>query len=106
MELERTGLLGVMRPRPGGFVVEMVGRDEDVQAGDLVITSGIAEIREGVDDPGAAALTPRGFPVGRVIEVRTPTDRLFKEIVIKAAASFDYNETVFVVTPLAGEGAP
>ena len=106
VELERTGLLGVMRPRSGGFTVEMVGRDEDVQAGDVVITSGIAEIREGVEDPGDAALTPRGFPVGRVIEVRSPSDRLFKEIVIEAAASFDYNETVFVVVPLGGEGAP
>jgi len=63
VELERTGLLGVMRPRSGRFVVEMVGRDEDIQVGDLVITSGIAEIREGELDPGGSALTPRGFPV-------------------------------------------
>ena len=106
VELERTGLLGVMRPRSGGFTVEMIGRDEDVQAGDVVITSGIAEIREGLDEPGAAVSTPRGFPVGRVIEVRSPSDRLFKEIVMEAAASFDYNETVFVVTPLGGEAGP
>jgi hypothetical protein len=106
VELERTGLLGVMRPRSGGFAVEMVGRDEDVQAGDLVITSGIAEIREGEEDPRGDALTPRGFPVGRVLEVRSPSDRLFKEIVMEPAASFDYNETVFVVVPLGGEGGP
>ena len=104
VELERTGLLGVMRPRSGRFVVEMVGRDEDVQAGDQVITSGIAEIREGVQNPGSSALTPRGFPVGRVVEVASPSDRLFKEIVMTAAASFDYNETVFVVIPLLEEG--
>jgi len=104
VELERTGLLGVMRPRSGRFVVEMVGRDEDIQVGDLVITSGIAEIREGELDPGGSALTPRGFPVGRVIEVASPSDRLFKEIVMTPAASFEYNETVFVVTPLTEEG--
>lgn len=106
VELERTGLLGVMRPRSGGFGIEMIGRDEDVQAGDLVITSGIAEIREGEADPVGAALTPRGFPVGRIVEVRSPSDRLFKEILMEPAASFDYNETVFVVTPLGGEVAP
>ena len=61
VEIERTGLLGVLRPRGDRFVVDMVGRDEDVQVGDTVITSGIAEIREGDADPGGAALTPRGF---------------------------------------------
>ena len=73
---------------------------------DLVITSGIAEIREAEADPRGAALAPRGFPVGRVLEVRSPSDRLFKEIVMEPAASFDYNETVFVVVPLGGEGGP
>jgi hypothetical protein len=106
VEFERTGLLGVVRPRAGGFAIEMVGRDEDVKAGDLVITSGIAEIRESETDPRGAALTPRGFPVGRVLEVRSPSDRLFKEIVMDPAASFDYNETVFVAVPLGGEEAP
>ena len=34
VEFERTGLLGVLRPRADSFVVEMVGRDEDVRVGD------------------------------------------------------------------------
>ena len=63
VEIERTGLLGVLRPRGDRFVLEMIGRDEDVQLGDTVITSGIAEIREGADrlgvdvviDPSATA---------------------------------------------------
>ncbi|MFT7698582.1 MAG: cell shape-determining protein MreC, partial [Candidatus Krumholzibacteriia bacterium] len=42
VELERSGLLGVLRPRGNRYVIEMVGRDEDVIAGDRVITSGIA----------------------------------------------------------------
>ena len=101
VEIERTGLLGVLRPRGDGFVVEMVGRDEDVRAGDTVITSGIAEIREGAVDPGGAALTPRGFPVGTIVETSSPSDQIFKRILLAPAASFDFNETVFVVTPLA-----
>jgi cell shape-determining protein MreC len=101
VEIERTGLLGVLRPRGDRFVVEMVGRDEDVQPGDRVITSGIAEIREGTLDPSGEALTPRGFPVGVIVETSSPSDQLFKRIVVDPAASFNFNETVFVVTPLA-----
>jgi hypothetical protein len=101
VEIERTGLLGVLRPRGNRFVVEMVGRDEDVRPGDTVITSGIAEIREGASDPGAAAPTPRGFPVGTIVETSSPSDQIFKLIVVDPAASLDFNESVFVVTPLA-----
>ncbi|RKZ18567.1 hypothetical protein DRQ50_03895 [bacterium] len=102
VEFERSGLLGVMRPRADRFVVEMVGRDEEVLVGDRLITSGIAEIR---DEAGGRTetVTPRGFPVGTVREVSAPADAIFKSIVIDPAATFDYNETVFVVTPLASD---
>jgi cell shape-determining protein MreC len=83
----------------------MIGRDEDVQVGDRVITSGIAEIRESGTDPAGLSRTPRGFPVGVVTEVSQPSDQIFKRIVVQPAASLDYNETVFVVTPLGGYGA-
>jgi len=103
VEIERTGLLGVLRPRADRFELEMIGRDEDVQEGDRVITSGIAEIRESEEDPTGLSLTPRGFPIGTVLEVNTPSDNIFKRIIVDPAASFDYNETVFVVTPLVGK---
>ena len=102
VEIERTGLLGVLRPRAHRFELEMIGRDEDVRPGDRVITSGIAEIRESADDPGGLSLTLRGFPVGTVLEVDTPADNIFKRITVAPAASFDFNQTVFVVTPLTG----
>ncbi len=96
VELERTGLVGVLRPRAGRFVVELIGRDEDVLPGDVVITSGIAEIREDaggpVNDP-----VPRGLPVGVVSQVSAPSDQIFKEILIQPAADFRRNETAFVV---------
>ncbi len=98
VELDRTGLLGVLHPRADRFVLEMVGRDEDIQVGDLVITSGIAEIREGGFE-GLGDRTLRGFPVGVVSQVSSPSDMIFKEIVVQASAKFDYNETVFVVLP-------
>jgi hypothetical protein len=106
VEIVRTGLLGVLRPQGDRFVVEMIGRDEDVQPGDRVITSGIAEIRDSDVDPGGASLTPRGFPVGIIVETSSPSDRIFKHVVVAPAASFDFNETVFVVTPLVVPGSP
>ncbi len=98
IEIERTGLLGVLRPRGNAFVVEMIGRDEDVQPGDQIITSGIAEIREINESGRTELLTPRGFPVGVVTAATSPSDLIFKEITIAPAASFERNETVFVVT--------
>lgn len=106
VEVDRTGLLGVLHPRADRFVLEMVGRDEDIQVGDLVITSGIAEIREGQDGVGRAGLNPRGFPVGVVSQVSSPSEMIFKEIVVTPSARFDYNETVFVVVPYEPESDP
>jgi len=98
VEMDRTGLLGVLRPRANHFMLDMVGRDEDIQVGDLVITSGIAEIREGGLE-GHGGQTLRGFPVGVVSQVSSPSDMIFKEIVVQPSAEFNYNETVFVVVP-------
>lgn len=106
VEFERSGLLGVLRPRGDRFVVEMVGRDEDVRTGDRLITSGVAEIREG-DGTGPTPDTPRGFPVGTVTDVSAPSDQIFKAIAVAPSASLDYNETVFVVAPFgSGPEAP
>lgn len=106
VELERTGLLGILRPQADRFVVGMVGRDEDVQVGDLVVTSGIAEIREGALDPAQMALIPRGFPVGAVSTVFSPNDEVFKDIELEPAAQFHHNETIFVITSLQVAPAP
>jgi hypothetical protein len=96
VELERTGLLGVLRPRAGSFVLEMVGRDEDVQPGDRVITSGIAEVRDFAQ--GAARdPVPRGLPVGEVDKVTIPSDDIFKRIEVRPLADFRRNAIVFVV---------
>ena len=104
VEFERTGLLGILRPRAGSVVVEMVGRDEDVLPGDRVVTSGITEIREGAPEGTGSTSTPRGFPVGLVRSARSPNDQVFKEIVLVPSATMDQNVTVFVVTSLEATG--
>lgn len=109
VEIDRTGLLGILRPRANRFYVEMVGRDEDVRPGDLIITSGIAEVKDETGQDSGRQLTPRGFPVGTVSEVTSPSDKIFKEILAEPMASFAYNVTVFVVLPFGhspGGGQP
>ncbi len=108
VEFERSGLVGVLRPRAGRFVVELVGRDEDVLPGDRVITAGIAEVRS---VPGGEIVdpVPRGLKVGEVRQVSAPSERIFKEITIHPFADFRRNETVYVVgarpvRPGGGEG--
>ena len=96
VEFERSGLVGVLRPRAGRYVVELVGRDEDVLPGDRIITAGIAEVRTvpggEVNDP-----VPRGLKVGVVRQVSAPSERIFKEITVQPFAEFRRNETVYVV---------
>lgn len=99
VEFERTGLVGILRPHASTIRIDMVGRDEDVVPGDVVITSGITEVRDLAGSPDAGQ-TPRGFPLGTVSSVEKPADGMFKSITIELAASADVNETVFVVTSL------
>jgi len=108
VEFERTGLVGVLRPRADRFVVELVGRDEDVLPGDVVITAGIAEVREEAGGPVRDPV-PRGLRVGVVQQVSAPSEQIFKEISVQLLADFTHNETVYVVgaRPLAiGDGEP
>jgi len=100
VELDRTGLLGILRPRADRYVIEMVGRDEDVRSGDLIITSGIAEIQDSEAGQADRQFTPRGFPVATVKAVSSPSDQIFKQIQVEPLAGFRYNVTVFVVMPL------
>lgn len=99
VEVERNGLIGVLRPGTGRFVLDLVGRDEDVRPGDRLITSGIAEIRDVATEARQPNPIPRGLPVGQVTLVAAPTDQIFKAIEAEPLASFEYNETVFVVPP-------
>lgn len=106
VEFARTGLLGILVPRAGRFVVEMVGRDEDVAIGDVIVTSGVVE-RDFWNrlDRDTPAVTPPGIPVGVVADLPEPAmGQIFKTIVVKPAARFSHNEPVFVVTPVGSGG--
>jgi hypothetical protein len=96
-EIERTGLLGVLRPFGEEFILDMIGRDETgVAEGDLVMTSGIAEIMAD-DEKVGWGIMPRGLPVGKVAKIEKQATSLFLDIRVKPLASLRRNETVFVV---------
>jgi hypothetical protein len=96
-EVERTGLVGILRPFGSEFLLDMIGRDETgVVVSDLVITSGIAEVDE-ADRAGHWGLMPRGLPVGRVEQIEQIAGSLFLEIRVEPLADFYRNESVFVV---------
>lgn len=103
-ELERNGLLGILRSSGGKYILDMVGRDEDVQLGDHIITSGLAEVVAIGEGERDLAMMPRGLPVGRVVEVSSPLDELFKRITVEPYAEFDVNERVFVVAARTEQG--
>jgi rod shape-determining protein MreC len=83
--LEKTRLQGVLRGTPNGEVVlERVMSDEQVSAGEPVLTSGGDQI------------FPKGLPVGTVTKVGSGRD-LFLNIKIKPAADLSKLEEVLVL---------
>lgn len=94
--LSRTGLPGILHPTSGDeFELTLVGRDEDVRVGDRVVTSDIGVV-QGADGEPLAGL-PRGLPVGEVVGVESPPEKLFKVIRVQPRASFSRLDVVFVV---------
>jgi cell shape-determining protein MreC len=94
-EIPRTGLPGILRPVDGQFELAMIGRDEDVQVGDKVVTSDIAAIYPSLEsDPFHA---PRGIPIGEVVFVDAPPEKIFKVVRVKAYSIFSKQTVLFAV---------
>jgi rod shape-determining protein MreC len=97
--LEKSRLQGIVKGTSSGQVVlEYVMSDEQVQAGDRIVTS------------GGDGVFPKGLPVGTVAKV-SPGHELFLNIQIRPAANLAKLEEVLVVTeivarePQVAEGA-
>ncbi len=85
IETDRTGATGVLSG--GGFgpcKLKYVSMEEDVKAGDMVVTSGIDGI------------FPEGIPVGIIIKV-VPTEGLFYEIEVKPLSPPEKTKEVVVL---------
>ena len=86
--LDKTRLQGILRGTASGEVVlEKVMSDENVPAGELVLTS------------GGDGIFPKGLLVGRVTKVGTGSD-LFLNIRVRPAADLSRLEEVLVVTKI------
>lgn len=86
--LEKSRLQGILRGMPSGEVgLERVMLDEQVQPGEIILTS------------GGDRIFPKGLPLGRVASV-SPGNDLFLSIRVKPAANISKLEEVLVVTKI------
>jgi len=84
--LDKSRLQGILRGMPSGEVaLERIMTDEQVPAGELVLTS------------GGDRIFPKGLPIGRVTKVSTGSD-LFLNVRVKPSANLSKLEEVLVVT--------
>ncbi|HKW17745.1 MAG TPA: rod shape-determining protein MreC [Terriglobales bacterium] len=82
--LEQSRVLGVMQGKPsGGLVIDKIMADEDIKAGDKVLTS------------GGDLIFPKGLLIGTVAKVERGSE--FLQISVKPAARLDRLEEVLVI---------
>lgn len=86
--LEKTRLQGILRGLPSGEIaIEKVMSDEQVPAGELVLSS------------GGDRIFPKGLPIGRVTRV-SPGGDLFLNIRVKPTVNLSRLEEVLIVTKI------
>lgn len=84
--VQRSRARGIVRGTGGGdLVFEFTGPAEEVQAGDLVITSGYGGVY------------PKGVRIGEVVSVDATAPDLVRRATLAPAASFDRLERVFAL---------
>lgn len=77
---------GLVRGRNDDWLLmQYIGQQEQVQTGDLVITSGLGGV------------FPAGLPLGKVVQVRRRDQELFQEALVEPAARLGHLERLYVV---------
>ncbi|MCB0366875.1 MAG: rod shape-determining protein MreC [Bdellovibrionaceae bacterium] len=85
--VQRSRARGIVEGRsPDGCRLRYLNRSDDVQMGDLVVTSGLDNI------------FPKGFPVGLVTSVAKSRYGMTQEVELKPAINASILEEVFIVT--------
>jgi rod shape-determining protein MreC len=79
----RSGVLGVVRMRGEGLVMDRVAVESDVVLGDTLVTAGIGGI------------FPAGLLVGTVIDVKKPGASLLSDVQVLSAAHFNRLDYLF-----------
>jgi rod shape-determining protein MreC len=83
--VQRSRARGIVRGDGDSLHFEMFVRGDDVQPGDVVITSGFGGVY------------PKGLRIGEVVEVEAAGERLLQRAVIRPAVDFGRLEQVFVI---------
>lgn len=91
--VKRTGIEGIITgDSKGNLIIKYVRIDADVQAGDLVVTS------------GTDMVFPPGIPIGKVIQVKDEEDSLFKSIwVVPSVELSNVREVLVLRLPIPRE---
>ncbi len=86
VKIERTRLNGLLVWEGGNkMLLTKVVKSEDVQVGDILVTSGYS------------TLFPADFHIGRVIEVQNEDNSVFKRIIVEPTVNFGTAEEVYVL---------
>lgn len=92
-ESTATGLVRAARPGSGALVFDRVGKDEQVERGDWIVTKGT---REGELE----SLYPRGIPIGVVTFVNQTDTDPYKRIQLEPFVDFDaLDQNLIVLVP-------
>ncbi len=85
IEVERTGVIGLLRFDGHQFQMDNVPRGEALDTGDRLITSGLG------------GTVPRGLHVGTVADIRSSAAELFQQISVEPGVRFTALSDVYVV---------
>jgi len=84
--IQRTRATGIVKGQlDGGLVMEDIGRDADVQVGDVVLTSGLGDV------------FPKGVVIGQVVEVIRSDTAMFQKAIVEPSVDFGSLEVVLVL---------
>jgi rod shape-determining protein MreC len=84
---KRSRVIGVLGWERGNlFRLDYVGREEDIQPGDTLVTSGLGRV------------FPKGFPVGTVFQVTSDKTELSRRVGVVSMTDLNRLEEVFVLT--------
>ncbi|MEA3361804.1 MAG: rod shape-determining protein MreC [Thermodesulfobacteriota bacterium] len=83
--IQRTRTRGIARGRGEDLSIEYALRDADIQAGDLLVTSGMGGV------------FPKGLPLGRVESVKKDQFGLFQQVKAVPTVDFSHLEEVMVI---------
>jgi len=84
--VKRTRDVGILRgDNTGGFILENLPRNADIQSGDLIISSGLGSI------------FPKGLRLGKVVKVKVGSSTLTKMAHVEPSVQFNRCEDVLVI---------